>query len=230
MVQKNATEISAMMDAALAAQRANVAAANGAIQGLEEGIADAERLIKSMAETQEFLDSVRPTFLPFNDLLAMFPCFLGCLSGIYLSGHFSLLQVVGPTGEEAKPKLCPALEAPIAGTFSITFEAVSAASDSNQARRRLLRIAGGARASSSSVIDYNGYTLTRPDLDSLQYVDLEGAPELARWLGGSKGGTRVLGGLVLHTTRKGLDMSPSLCDKTYSHLSKQCAQKQFYDR
>ena len=59
-MQANSTEISAMVDATLAAQRSeNVEAASDAIQGLEEGIADSERPIRSMAETREFLDSVR---------------------------------------------------------------------------------------------------------------------------------------------------------------------------
>ena len=59
MVQKNADEISAVMDSNLAAERTTVAAGNDAIKGLEEGIAESERLIRLMFTRQELLDSVR---------------------------------------------------------------------------------------------------------------------------------------------------------------------------
>ena len=245
-MQANATEISAMMDATLAAQRSNVEASNDAIKGLQESIADAERLIRSMAETQEFLDSVRGCFICFpraTEIDGIFPQEAsGSLSEIEsLSGSCRpapppppslFTQVVGPTGEEAKPKLCPALEAPLIGTFNISFETGStAAPEEIQQRRRLLRVKRASSGSRSrTAIDYGGYSIYRSDLDRLKYVNLDGAPELARWLGASKGGNRVLGGLVLHATRQGLDVSPSVCQDSYAHLSSQCAQKQFYDR
>ena len=62
----------------------------------------------------------------------------------------------------------------------------------------------------------------------LKYVNLEGAPELSRWIGGAKGGNRVLGGLVLHQTRRG--MSTDACKATFHHLSSECAQERFFDR
>ena len=48
------------MDDIIAAQQRTAAAAGETIVALEEGIATAERMIREMAMTQEFLDSVRP--------------------------------------------------------------------------------------------------------------------------------------------------------------------------
>ena len=163
---------------------------------------------------------------PCIDLVPVFTCFPGCLSERFLHACLLLLQIAGTTDEgEVKPKLCPALEARFMGTYNITFQAQYFASKSSQQRRRLLGTNGAY-----TVIDYNGYQITRPDFSTLQYANLDGAPELRRWIGGSKGGNRVLGGLVLHTTRRGLDMSSSLCNQAYSHLSTKCAQKQLFDR
>ena len=49
------------MSATLDVLRANVEASSDVIQGLAESIADAERAVRAMAETQEFLDGVRPS-------------------------------------------------------------------------------------------------------------------------------------------------------------------------
>jgi hypothetical protein len=59
-LEGNLTAVSAAADALLEMQIANNAAASSSIAALEEGIADAEALLRSLANTQEFLDSVRP--------------------------------------------------------------------------------------------------------------------------------------------------------------------------
>uniref|UniRef100_A0A6U1JJ04 Polycystin cation channel PKD1/PKD2 domain-containing protein n=1 Tax=Tetraselmis chuii TaxID=63592 RepID=A0A6U1JJ04_9CHLO len=196
-LEGNLTAVSAAADALLEMQIANNAAASSSIAALEEGIADAEALLRSLANTQEFLDSVQ---------------------GI-------------SSADDSTPQPCLATSSPLVGTYAISFDAESDDNADTASRRRQLLVTSGSSwepfdsASMSPIVfEFLGY---RIESGTRSLVDLTGAPELARYLGPSKGGNRVIGGFLLHQTRRGAD--PSACDIHFDHLSVACAENRFLE-
>ena len=103
---------------------------------------------------------------------------------------------------------------------------------SSTRRRKLLKSLGGSSTTttrfSGNVGAWGGYNV-KGILDVLYHVNLTDAPELPRWLGGSKGSNRVLGGLVLHQTR-GSMLDPDACTVGFPSLSAKCSDKLFAER
>jgi hypothetical protein len=143
------------------------------------------------------------------------------------------MQVQGiSSADDSTPQPCLATSSPLVGTYAISFDAESDDNADTASRRRQLLVTSGSSwepfdsASMSPIVfEFLGY---RIESGTRSLVDLTGAPELARYLGPSKGGNRVIGGLLLHQTRRGAD--PSACDIHFDHLSVACAENRFLER
>ena len=149
--------------------------------------------------------------------------------------------MVGPQGADG-PAPCVATSSRSQGTYNVTFQlpASSSPADENMLAggRRRLMARGGAKSSGAKADNPNnqvtvsadmwgGYRI-HEDLSNLNQVYLDGAGERERWLGGSSGSNRVVGGLMIHQMRGGLD--PSSCGTLFSNLSTGCSEVSMYKR
>ena len=143
---------------------------------------------------------------------------------------------MGPVDESGRRQAsCPALEAELTGRYDISFVAGGVAASSAVGRsRRLLQRSNSETESFAVEYDgcgpWEGGYLVCGDKQKRRsgHVDLTGAQELPRWLGASKGGNRVMGGLVLNQVRSPMD--PDSCKSKHSALSAKCTEKRFFER
>lgn len=135
-----------------------------------------------------------------------------------------LLQVVGPMNADGARSPCLATAAQATGQYKITFSLRAGGLAAKPASGRRLQA-----VDHDGYGPWDGYHICSPSPSAGRgSTDLSDAPELPRWLGASKGGNRLMGGLVINQIRTGLD--PDACEGRYSDLSASCAEKLFYER
>ena len=148
------------------------------------------------------------------------------------------LQVVGATGDNgAEP--CLAISSPRQGTYTVALllpgSSTPADASTPGGGRRLLAKGGATSTWSSddpnnevtiSSAMWGGYEIHEEISELKDFRD--DATERERWLGGSSGANRVVGGLMLHQTRSGLDKGT--CSSPFADLSAGCAELRMYER
>uniref|UniRef100_A0A061QSZ8 Polycystin cation channel PKD1/PKD2 domain-containing protein n=1 Tax=Tetraselmis sp. GSL018 TaxID=582737 RepID=A0A061QSZ8_9CHLO len=217
---RDLTDVMALFDQALAAQLSLNSSLSATIAGIEENLASQARFLNSLSRTQEFLEDI---IGPNWDGAGTPP---PCARSQNL-GNAVFEFAVSSVSMDSYP----------ASESAPGAEAAQSTDPLPEGRRRQLLQAGGGgggttRAGGVFTTTF-GYRLVA-ELEDPRALDLRGAANRARFVGGPDR-NRVLGGMLIHQTRKGTDTS--YCDEAsetfagrlpaskFTKLSSDCLQK-----
>lgn len=228
----NLTAILRNFDAALALQLAFNSELSTAMEAIQEGLAQQAAFLKTIATTQEFLESVIGP--DYAGQAVPPPCPQALAFGTY--------RWAFPVVSQSTLDAMIAADAAAAAEAEVAAEAATG-TEAPPGRRRLAQDNEGGRGSSLVeqtgellvTEDYFGYRLVASSREDTRAATLEGILSRDRFVGGPNR-NRVLGGVLLHQTR--MATNSSFCDESgdmvrglpgarFSYLATVCLERDF---